>query len=119
MQGIAITEAACVGCRVGIKATASDNAGVWLRVLDSHFNVEDFGVEAVNIATVHATGNFIYLNDVGPSQARYHACFFADDDLAGDAMGEASPATPATAPSSRPRRNTGSTSTAPASPAAS
>ena len=74
-QGIAITEAACVGCRVGIKATASDNAGVWLRVLDSHFNVEDFGVEAVNIATVHATGNFIYLNDVGPSQARYHACF--------------------------------------------
>ncbi len=74
-QGIAITEAACVGCRVGVRATATDNAGVWLRVLDSHFNVEDFGVEAINIANVHATGNFIYLNDVAPSQSRYHACF--------------------------------------------
>ena len=74
-QGIAIAEAACVACRVGVKATATDNAGVWLRVLDSHFNVEDFGVEAINIANVHAIGNFIYLNEVGPSASPYHACF--------------------------------------------
>ena len=74
-QGVSITESACVACRVGVRATASDDNGAWLRVLDSHFNVEDFGIEAVNIVNVHATGNFILLDEVGVSEAPYHACF--------------------------------------------
>lgn len=73
-QGVSINEAVCVPCRVGVKATASDNNGVWLRINDSHFNVEDFGVEAVNIATVDVRDSFTYLHAVGASDAPFHAC---------------------------------------------
>ena len=75
MQGISIAEAVCVPCRVGVAATASDNNGVWLRVLDSHFNVADTGVEATNIANVHVVGTYTYLHEgVGFSRAPFHAC---------------------------------------------
>jgi hypothetical protein len=73
-QGVAISEAVCVPCRVGIHAEASDNNGVWLRVLDSHFNVEEAGIETVNIANVNVSGDFIYLNAVGPSKNPFRAC---------------------------------------------
>lgn len=74
-QGVAISEAVCVFCRVGVRATATDNNGGWLRVLDSHFHVEDIGVETVNIVNVNVMGSYVFLNDkAGFSRSPYRAC---------------------------------------------
>ena len=74
-QGVAISEAVCVVCRVGVRATATDNNGAWLRVLDSHFHVEDIGVETINIVNVNVFGSYVFLNDkAGFSTSPYRAC---------------------------------------------
>ncbi len=74
-QGVAISEAVCVVCRVGVRATATGNDGAWLRVLDSHFHVEDIGVETINIVNVNVVGTDTFLNDkAGFSTSPYRAC---------------------------------------------